>query len=296
MRILIAYNGSRIAEEALADLEQAGLPEDVEIDVLSVAESWPVPESEDKAMTRARFATNLLTKRFRFRNVNAQTSSGSPGYEILSRSRSFAPDLIVIGEERTPPADHNLFLRSTSQKVLTEADCSVRIARGYPRRDSSPPRIIIGYDGSPGARIAVEAVVGRHWPPNAEVRLVVVTDSSVLSSIGRFSPQMTNPRIEAKIAGQWAEALAAVPMQRLKNAGLEATLCVESGSPKNVLIKMAEAWNADTIFVGPHCQGNSYERFLLGSVSASVAACAHCSVEVVRKQDGHGTNTRNSIS
>ena len=282
MKILIGYNGSRIAEEALEDLKHAGLPEDVEIDVLSVEESRHTADGADEAISHARYAKQRLTERFRFLNVKAETTTGSPGYEILNASSAFGADLIVLGEEHTPLDERNMFLRSTCQKVLTEAECSVRIARGNPNRDSSPSRIIIGFDGSPGAEMAVEAVASRHWVPNTEVRLVVVTDSAVLSSIGRFSPQMANPRIEARIAGQWAATLTEVPLRKLKNAGLNAVLCVESGDPKNVLVKAADAWNADSIFVGPHCLGNSFERFLLGSVSASVAACAHCSVEIVR--------------
>jgi nucleotide-binding universal stress UspA family protein len=48
-----------------------------------------------------------------------------------------------------------------------------------------------------------------------------------------------------------------------------------------VLLNEAEAWHADCVFLG--AKGISrIERFLLGSVSSSVAARAHCSVEVIR--------------
>jgi nucleotide-binding universal stress UspA family protein len=48
------------------------------------------------------------------------------------------------------------------------------------------------------------------------------------------------------------------------------------------LIEMAERSGVNTIFVGPNRDGNSFDRFMLGSVSAAVAARATCSVEVVR--------------
>lgn len=57
----------------------------------------------------------------------------------------------------------------------------------------------------------------------------------------------------------------------------------KSSVPKDTIIENAEGWNTDSIFVGPHFSGNSFQRFLLGSVSAAVAARAHCSGEVVRK-------------
>ena len=58
------------------------------------------------------------------------------------------------------------------------------------------------------------------------------------------------------------------------------------GAPRSgavrVIIREAERWSADCIFVGAKGQ-SAIERFLLGSVSASVAARAPCSVEVVRQ-------------
>ena len=58
---------------------------------------------------------------------------------------------------------------------------------------------------------------------------------------------------------------------------------VKEGDPKRELCKAAEEWGADCIFVGSAGFSNRFERFVLGSVSAAVAARAHCSVEVVRK-------------
>jgi nucleotide-binding universal stress UspA family protein len=69
----------------------------------------------------------------------------------------------------------------------------------------------------------------------------------------------------------------------LRSTGLSVTADVQEGDPKQVLVQEAEKWSADCIFVG--AKGHSgMERFLLGSVSASVAAHAHCSVEVVRQE------------
>lgn len=285
MKVLIGHDGTRIANDALRDLELAGLPEDVEVDILCVSEDEPVsaPESKDEATVRTENAMNRLVERFRFLKVKAETCSGSSGQEILNRAQSFVPDLIVLGEKTPTRSEHEFYLESESQKVLTEARCSVRIARGrHGRNDASPPKIVIGYDGSPGGRMAVEAVLARTWPPNTKVRLVVVTDSAVLGSIGRFSPQMTNPQVEAKIAGQWASTLAEAPLKRLEDSGLDAILWVESGCPKQVLVDVAKSWDADSIFLGPHCLKKPVQQVTLGSVSAGVAADAHCSVEVVR--------------
>ena len=131
--------------------------------------------------------------------------------------------------------------------------------------------------------LAVDAIAARTWPADTKVKLLVAADSLVLGSIGRFVPQMTGVAVETKFASQWAEALASTALAKLTKAGILSSVEVRLGHPKDVIIEEAEDWNADNIFVGPHCAANSFERFLIGSVSAAVANRAHCSVEVIRR-------------
>ena len=67
----------------------------------------------------------------------------------------------------------------------------------------------------------------------------------------------------------------------LRRAGLHATPVIVQGDPKRVLVEQAEEWDADCTILGAKGHGR-VARFLLGSVSAAVAARAHCSVEIVR--------------
>jgi nucleotide-binding universal stress UspA family protein len=53
------------------------------------------------------------------------------------------------------------------------------------------------------------------------------------------------------------------------------------GEPAYVLIKEAEDWGADSIFVGTR-DLHGFQHLLQGSVSSAVAARAPCSVEVAR--------------
>src|SRR6185503_2306180 len=116
-----------------------------------------------------------------------------------------------------------------SQTILTEAGCSVRIARGRVGETAHAERIIVGFDGSAGSEFAVSSIAARKWPTGSSVRLVSVADSSVLGSIGRFVPQMSDAVLEAKFASQWAETLAAESVRKLTNAGLEASIEVRMG-------------------------------------------------------------------
>ncbi len=283
MRILIGFNGTEASTAALYDLRYAGLPDETEALVLTVGESWNPPKTASEASDIAAAGVVKIRKEFPKWVVSGETATGSPPREIIARAESFKPDLIVVGEPRHNLSEHKMFIGHTSQTILTDVECSVRIARGSVGSALHPERILVGFDGSPGAMHAVDSIVSRTWPADTEVRLLVAADSFVMGSIGRFVPQMTGFAVETKFASQWAEALASTALAKLDKSGIASSVEVRLGRPKDVIIEEAEKWNADNIFVGPHCAANSFERFLIGSVSAAVAARAHCSVEVIRQ-------------
>ncbi len=313
MKILIAYDGSSCAEAALDDLVRAGLPETGEFAVMSVAEVWLAPENlrqqweaenpdstylnetnrqhDEKSKktiaefeTLANHAADRLRRMFSGWTVTAEAASGSPAWEILTKADDFKPDLIVAGSQGRS-AVGRFFLGSISQKVLTEAHCSVRVARGRVEVDPTPVRIVIGFDGSKGAQAAVEAVAKRRWREGSEFRLVMATDQVAPSTFERFVPPTAVQWLEDEMKSdiEWMERVAAPALQVLNNANCAATLQIVAGNPKKILIEEATRWHADAIFVGANRFGSRIERFLLGSVSAAVAARAHCTVEVVRK-------------
>ena len=129
MRILIGYNGSDLANDALSDLLRAGLPDRVEAKVLSVAEvSFPTQNLDD-ATRLAGLAADLIQKNFPNWSITAEAVSGSPPREILAMSETFRPDLIVVGERRQTSSEGYVFLGQTTKTILTESNCSVRVAR-----------------------------------------------------------------------------------------------------------------------------------------------------------------------
>lgn len=309
MKILIGYDGSKSAEASLDDLQGAGLPADCEALVFSIAEVWLPPQSFDgdgpgvkteykevhlrkhyeknkravgEAETFARHAGDRLRAKFPGWKITTEATYGSPGWEILDKADVFEPDLIVVGSQGRS-AVGRLFFGSISNKVLTEAKCSVRVARGKVEVDPVPVRVIIGFDGSPGAKAAVEAVASRRWRDQSEIRLVAASSQVAPVAIERFVPPIAHwVADEVKAESEWIERLAEGSLQVLRDAGIATTLHIIAGNPKQVLIEEAEKWHADSIFVGANSFGSSLERFLLGSTSAAVAARAHCSVEVVR--------------
>jgi nucleotide-binding universal stress UspA family protein len=311
MKILIAYDGSDCAEAALDDLQRAGLPAQAEAQIMTVAEVWllpPPPSSYEiveearqvkvpadlkrvyskgcaaakEALKMADRAKDRVKTNFPGWNVSTYASCGSAAWDLVARADEWKPDLILVGSHgRT--ALGRFVLGSVSQRVLTEPRCSVRIARGRVEEPDSPARIIVGIDGSPGSEAAVQAVAARKWPPKSEVKLIMVDDPMVPTIVGKFIPPLLGA-IEESNAEDWArdrETLAKCAAM-LSATDIKVLTEIRWGDPKKELPQAAEEWRADCIFAGSSGFSNRVERFVLGSISAAVAARAHCSVEVVR--------------
>jgi len=288
IKILVAYDGSACADAALDDLRRAGLPTEAECEVLSVIENWLPPPSgmeivehidrDQEYVALAARAAWRLGKLQPEWSVKAEVSAGSPASAIIEKADAWKPDLIVVGAHGRS-AVGRFFFGSVSQKVLHEANCSVRVAREPEELESPlrPIRLIIGFDGSPGAKEVVRAVTARNWPEGCEARVVYAAWPSL---------EFTTQPLVGKIADWIAEEDLRIRrkvdavVSDLNAAGLRTTAVIKSEEPKRLLLSEAENWKADCVFVGARGLGR-LERLRLGSVSSAVAARAHCSVEVV---------------
>lgn len=287
MKILIAYDGSTGSDTALTDLRRAGLPEAAEALVLSIADVLLPPDSEGdttadllpeakaarthalQALRKARDIAQRGSERVKgdFPNwtVHAEAVADSPAWGLIKRADEWGADLIVIGAQGHSALDAVL-LGSVPQVVLHEARCAVRIARATSARPDSPVRLIVGLDGSPGAKTALHTVTTRRWPAGSEVRIVAVIDN----------------RLSASIVS--ANALVEAAATTLTQLGLSVSTLAREGDPKRVLIEEAHDLGADCIFVGASGL-TRWGFFGLGTVSSAVATRASCSVEVVRERE-----------
>lgn len=311
MKILIAYDGSESADKGIDNLSRAGLPVEADALVVSVAEVWLPPPPRDfddtfplqipaglkrvrahaakivkDAQELAERGSNRLQHLFPRWTVSQEALNGSPAHELLNRAREWQPHLVVVGSHgRT--ALGRFVLGSVSQKVLTEAQTSVRVARQTTGTGASAARIVVGVDGSMGAQEAVRAVATRRWMPGSEVRVLVADDLLMANSVYRLIPPVNEfvddvNKSERTEAERIAEEAVRMLRTELDDKSVTVSSEVVTGDPKQVLVRHAEEFGADCIFTGATGFSNPIERFLVGSVSAAVAARAHCSVEVVR--------------
>jgi nucleotide-binding universal stress UspA family protein len=308
MKILIAYDGSECADAALEDLKNAGLPKTAEAMVMSLADVFlPPPLDEEidntfpmtvpagvrraheraerklkQAEMMAKRASEEVKKRFPGWRVRHEALADSPAWAIIRTADQWEPDLIVVGAHGHSVLGGRLILGSISQRVLYEAHCSVRIARGRPEDTDSALRLLIGMDNSTYAGAAVEAVCGREWRAGTDVRLLAVVDT-----VMAITPDPSEPSvikwIEVGDEENWDQVrqIFEPSADKLRAAGLNAAVMIRRGNPIEQILEEAASWGADSVFVG--AKGTrGIDRILLGSVSSAVAARAHCSVEVVR--------------
>lgn len=311
-KILIGYDGSECAAAALDDLRRAGLPAAADVLLISVADVFlppPVNEEADdtvpnevsdsirqaneraaKAVDNAREfagqACERVKKMFPKWNLRFEAFADSPAWAVIRISDEWKPDLVVVGAQGHAYLGGRLILGSVSQRVLYESRCSVRIARAPRERSDasdSALRILIGTDGSPDAELAIDSVASREWPNRSEARVI-----SVLDKVMPVTPDPSQPTLQTWVQSgdeeQWTKMSEAFEpsAEKLRKAGLNASVMLRKGSPKNVLVEAADEWGADSIFLG--AKGlRGIDRLLLGSVSAAVAARASCSVEIARR-------------
>ena len=291
IKILIAYDGSTCADDAINDLPRAGLPREADALICHVQERWLPPptdhekvsvstnsvaakpareKEEPKAEAGGEYLESLeralqrLGSYFPDWKTATLSLKGSPAREIIAQAKDWNADLIVVGSHGRTESKR-FMLGSVSQKIVNEAACSVRVVRGQAWKNGSPSRLLIGLDGSSGSMSAVEEVARRMWTMGSEARLVVARDASENNY-------------------KWVREYLEDAKKILEHAELAVTELIEKSDPKQIIVASAEEWGADCIFLGANDARNVYEDLLLGGVSTAVVARAHCTVEIVRKR------------
>ena len=212
--------------------------------------------------------------------VETSGDVGSVASAILQRAREVSAEIIFIGSH-SRSAVGRFFLGSVSQKVATEAKCSVRICR--PRAASGAAlRLLVAVDGSLPSMAAVRAVAERMWPAETVVAVVNVVEPALRPGLSELPPEDAAEILrqhEARL--DWLEAVGTAAHRQLKIPGLVPERHTLNGEPKHTLIEWAEHWNADCLFVGSAGLQHA-DTATLGTVASALAVRARCSVEIVR--------------
>lgn len=287
MKVLIATDGSHNAYEAarmFATLPHSG-PLDVHIltviymppdDSGGMAYAW-LPEFIQTEEARAKEGFEKVAKLFVGDDVvtNHLICHGHVGHTITEEAKRAKAELIVIGAQGHS-AIARVLLGSTSDFVATQACCSVLAVRSDKVPDtSSPIRVVIAYDGSEPAKLAVDEFVKSSWGPKCDVHLVHVLPH------GSMFTRATAQDIDA--ARKEGQAMIEEVAQRLSpSVSNVATHILEGDSIGQVVTEFAEQNGVDLVMLGDTGR-SAISQLFLGSVTRYVLRHAPCSVWIARK-------------
>ena len=293
LRVLWATDGSGDAHNAIPILRQFVLPATEKLQVLTVAPhsffsgARPDPTFLTKVTAAAKRRALLEGQETAESDctlldpsvpVEAFSRWGNPIEEILKAGRS--ADLIVMGAK----GHSNLgliLLGSVAQGVVQNASRPVLVARPG---SLGVQRIVIGYDGSPPARRAIDFIERLPHKLALKLTLVHVLEPFVM-------PQGTPPSYrkqaieEAREINERNEVAAertlASVRQRLEAVGIAAETQVRTGSASEEIDALARELDADLVMVGSR-KPDAERHYLVGSTAEKLVRHARTSVLVVR--------------
>lgn len=145
-------------------------------------------------------------------------------------------------------------------------------------------RILVAYDGSPSADLAVEEVARRPWPAGSSVRIVSVLEDATLVpaevGIDLYGPVLEKLRQTQRQALE--EGLKKSLARFAGHANLRADTALREGAVVRTLLEAIKDFHADLVVVGSH-GAKGFERLFLGSVSHALVTHAPCHVEIIKR-------------
>jgi nucleotide-binding universal stress UspA family protein len=249
----------------------------------AMAAEWPAPvwDSLERALEQIRRDAQAQLAR-RWPGAEVTIVDGPPADAILRTARRLSASVIVVGS-RGHGLLGRLFLGSVSRAVVRGAHCPVLVVKG---RRPAGRRVVLGLDGSPHARRAVEFLARLAPKPGDQVTVVHVVEPITLPSLGP-APAAVRTAVKAQADAATAEAVATARREveaaakQLGRAGWRTRTLTPLGVPLNQLLAAVRGARADLLAIGARGVGG-VERLLLGSVAEGAVGRAPVSVLVVR--------------
>jgi nucleotide-binding universal stress UspA family protein len=292
VRVLVGYDGSASADQALALVAGAAWPAGSECRILvacgvptpsygtsiptyapGVVAEAPMPRSmyDAQAEDAERLATAACERLARpDLAVTQEVGVGRPASVILDLVERFAPDLLVVGSRGLGPLTSAL-LGSVSEELVDHASCPVLVAR-----DTVLRRVLLAEDGSTDAQAASALLL---WPifRACAVRVVSVAERPDLRAPTTAALQVAQAALAA--VGELTRTTA----DRLSRGLVHADTAVRQGDPTAEILAEAGDWSADLIVIGTRGQ-TGLARLLHGSVARKILEHAPCSVLIARQR------------
>lgn len=295
MKILFATDGSQQSQSAQALLASLPLAPGTEILALTVVPQPQIvapglgkegelrafrPSAEQIKAAEALAEQSALALAKAGVAVAGMVELGHPAELICRVAEDKEADLIVVGSHGRS-ALGRFFLGSVSSGVVKHASVPVLIARpAQPIR-----KVLVGLDGSPGSRHAVEYLSRFPLPRETEVTalsVVYVPPPFYGGAEGYYETEELTRALETVRKAHEVEAQKALAeAANLLGKSFKVETKLTAGTPARALLELGENLGVELVVVGSRGL-SGVERFVMGSVSLQVTHLAKASVLVVR--------------
>ena len=293
-RILLATDGSEVAELAIKTAATLATSTNSELHVIHVGPGLPLYELPDYA---ARFEEVVEEQRQEARRVLDEEvgkveSSGTavteahlemderPDRAIVELGEKLGVGLVVVGSRGLGGLRRTL-VGSVSSSVVRHAHCLVMVVRGEPL--TLPTKVLLATDGSEDARLAANTALDLSKKLDSELHVVYVEPMPRRHSAPlRFAVDLPLEVVER--TEEEAKTKLEKLVEKMREEGGEvAQAHPRVGLPAVEIVALAEELGAGMIVMGSRGLGG-IRRALMGSVSEAVVSHAHCPVMVVRPE------------
>lgn len=281
-KILVAYDGSGSAKNALKEASRFAQEEKATIKLLVVVPSYDgdldllaISNVKESVENQGRMLLDEAVQIAEAEGLSPlkNLEFGEPYEKIVSVADDENCDLIVMGRKGMSGIERGL-VGSVTARVIghTKKDVLV-IPEGA---TLSWNKVLLGTDNSPESRSAVERALEIAKEHNSAVAAVSVVYSA--TDIFTMSHQLVN---EMKKGVQ--KQLEKLKFEA-KSAGLDLNLMIKEGEPHEGIIEAAQEFGANVIIMGSHGR-TGLKRLLMGSVTEKVLGFAFCPVLVCHKKE-----------
>jgi nucleotide-binding universal stress UspA family protein len=136
-------------------------------------------------------------------------------------------------------------------------------------------KILVAYDGSEGAKLALGKAVEIVKAAKAEIHIIAV------GRIPEYAETVSEVEEEKEQAQSYYSKFMEEAANRLKQQGLSPSIHIDFGKPADTILRLAEDLRVDLLVLGTHPH-SALRRRVLGATTDKVIDHAHCSVLVVR--------------
>jgi nucleotide-binding universal stress UspA family protein len=277
-KILVAYDGSQAAKNALAVGAEIAKSEKSWIKVLAVVPGYEgdlalfgvskIKETIEGPGRELLAEAKSLAKEYGV-HIFTNLEQGEPFEQIVHVAQDESCDLIIMGRSGLSQLEREL-MGGVTARVIGHTDRNVLIVQDESKVDWS--RILVATDGSSNSESALEHAISVAKEHNSRITAVSVaqTDEEMIA----LAPEHIQHLVEKSL-----KYLEEVKKRCMEN-GIAIDTFVREGEPHVQIIKLADEINASIIIMGTHGR-KGISRLLMGSATERTIGYAKCPVLII---------------